>query len=224
MESWFFRRYSYEQKIYINLYIFLVLTEINCHGDLPLSISWNWDGSRFATTCKDKSLRVIDPRTGNVVAEKKKAHEGNKTSKCIFLKSGKIFTLGFSKRCDRQYGLWDPVCISYNRVIKIRSHGDVKMRLKFSGQNWKSPDSWRNRSGGRSFISVLWPRIRCSLRSWKRRRFYQVDIKLVGKSGIQDLRLTPEASGVLKTRFPNFDHLFDYADKKIFCKKKCLKF
>lgn len=85
-----------------------VLTEINCHGDLPLSISWNWDGSRFATTCKDKSLRVIDPRTGNVVAEKKKAHEGNKTSKCIFLKSGKIFTLGFSKRCDRQYGLWDP--------------------------------------------------------------------------------------------------------------------
>ena len=113
MESWFFRRYSYEQKIYINLYIFLVLTEINCHGDLPLSISWNWDGSRFATTCKDKSLRVIDPRTGNVVAEKKKAHEGNKTSKCIFLKSGKIFTLGFSKRCDRQYGLWDPVCISY---------------------------------------------------------------------------------------------------------------
>lgn len=85
-----------------------VLTEIDCHGDLPLSLSWNWDGSLFATTCKDKSLRVIDPRTGKVKGEKKKAHEGNKSAKCIFLKSGKVFTLGFSKRCDRQYALWDP--------------------------------------------------------------------------------------------------------------------
>lgn len=85
-----------------------VLTEITCHNDLPLSISWNWDGSLFATTCKDKSLRIIDPRNGKAIAEKKKAHEGNKSAKCIFLKSGKVFTLGFSKRCDRQYALWDP--------------------------------------------------------------------------------------------------------------------
>jgi len=85
-----------------------VLSQIDCHTDLPLSFSWNFDGSLFATTCKDKSLRVIDPRTGKVIAERKKAHEGTKTSKCVFLKSGKVFTLGFSKRCDRQYALWDP--------------------------------------------------------------------------------------------------------------------
>lgn len=85
-----------------------VLNEITCHSDLPLSISWNWDGSAMATTCKDKSLRVIDPRTGEVLAKKERAHEGNKSAKCIFLKSGKVFTLGFSKRCDRQYALWDP--------------------------------------------------------------------------------------------------------------------
>lgn len=85
-----------------------VLQEIDCHTDLPLCISWNWDGSKFCTTCKDKSLRVIDPRTGDVQAIKEKAHEGQKTAKCVFLKNGKIFTLGFSKRCDRQYGLWDP--------------------------------------------------------------------------------------------------------------------
>ena len=89
--------------------LFLVISEISCHTDIPLSLSWNWDGSAFATTCKDKSLRVIDARSGKVKAEKKKAHEGNKSAKCIFLKSGKVFTLGFSKRCDRQYALWDPV-------------------------------------------------------------------------------------------------------------------
>ena len=63
---------------------------------------------------KDKSLRVVDPRTGKVIAEKKKAHEGTKTSKCVFLKSGKVFTLGFSKRCDRQYALWDPVSFVFS--------------------------------------------------------------------------------------------------------------
>ena len=46
--------------------LILVISEITCHTDLPMSISWNWDGSLFATTCKDKSLRVIDPRTGTV--------------------------------------------------------------------------------------------------------------------------------------------------------------
>jgi len=85
-----------------------VLVSIDCHTDLPLSISWNLNGSQFATTCKDKTLRVINPRNGKVIAEKEKAHEGNKSSKCIFLKTGKVFTLGFSKRCDRQYALWDP--------------------------------------------------------------------------------------------------------------------
>merc|ERR1719232_2476758 len=62
----------------------------------------------LTATCKDKTLRVINPRNGKVIAEKEKAHEGNKSSKCIFLKTGKVFTLGFSKRCDRQYALWDP--------------------------------------------------------------------------------------------------------------------
>lgn len=85
-----------------------VLVTIDCHTDLPLSLSWNWDGSQFATTCKDKTLRVINPRDGKVIAEKEKAHEGNKSAKVVYLKSGKIFTLGFSKRCDRQYALWDP--------------------------------------------------------------------------------------------------------------------
>ena len=39
--------------------IFLVLSQIDCHTDLPLSFSWNFDGSLFATTCKEKIYRVI---------------------------------------------------------------------------------------------------------------------------------------------------------------------
>ncbi|CAN8013999.1 unnamed protein product, partial [Ixodes persulcatus] len=40
---------------------------IDCHPDSIHSMSFNRDGSLLATTCKDKKLRVIDPRTGNVI-------------------------------------------------------------------------------------------------------------------------------------------------------------
>ncbi|KAJ7399966.1 Oxysterol-binding protein 1 [Pitangus sulphuratus] len=38
------------------------------HPDLIYSVSWSRDGSRFCTACKDKNVRVIDPRRGTVVA------------------------------------------------------------------------------------------------------------------------------------------------------------
>ncbi|XP_009985749.1 PREDICTED: coronin-1B-like, partial [Tauraco erythrolophus] len=50
------------------------------------------DGARFCTACKDKSVRVIDPRRGTVVAEKERAHEGARPMRAIFLADGKIFT------------------------------------------------------------------------------------------------------------------------------------
>ena len=37
------------------------------HPDLIYSVSWSRDGSRFCTACKDKSVRVIDPRRGTVL-------------------------------------------------------------------------------------------------------------------------------------------------------------
>ena len=35
--------------------------------DLVQSVSWNYNGSLIAATCKDKKIRVIDARTGAVV-------------------------------------------------------------------------------------------------------------------------------------------------------------
>lgn len=37
------------------------------HPDLIYSVSWNKDGSAICTVCKDKALRVIDPRRGTVL-------------------------------------------------------------------------------------------------------------------------------------------------------------
>jgi coronin-1B/1C/6 len=44
-----------------------LITEIDCLPDIPLSASWSYDGSRIVTSCKDKKLRVIDPRSGDVI-------------------------------------------------------------------------------------------------------------------------------------------------------------
>ncbi|XP_019646705.1 PREDICTED: coronin-6-like [Branchiostoma belcheri] len=83
------------------------LSVIECHTDILWSCGWNYNGTRIVTTCKDKTLRVIDPRTGDVISEKKKAHDGAKPQRAVYMKDGRIFTTGFSRMSERQYALWD---------------------------------------------------------------------------------------------------------------------
>lgn len=45
----------------------LVYQLSEAHPDLIYSVSWNKDGSAICTVCKDKALRVIDPRRGTVL-------------------------------------------------------------------------------------------------------------------------------------------------------------
>ncbi|XP_032019016.1 coronin-6 isoform X6 [Hylobates moloch] len=46
----------------------VLLSLDDMHPDVIHSVCWNSNGSLLATTCKDKTLRVIDPRKGQVVA------------------------------------------------------------------------------------------------------------------------------------------------------------
>ncbi|KAM9220198.1 coronin-1B isoform 1-T3 [Dugong dugon] len=78
------------------------------HPDLIYNICWNRNGSLFCSACKDKSVRIIDPRRGTLVAEREKAHEGARPMRAIFLADGKVFTTGFSRMSERQLALWDP--------------------------------------------------------------------------------------------------------------------
>ncbi|CAJ0949190.1 unnamed protein product [Ranitomeya imitator] len=89
-----------------------LITLDEMHSDLVYNVCWNYNGSLITTTCKDKKLRVIDPRKQEIVAEKSGAHEGARPIKSIFLSDGKIFTTGFSKMSERQLALWDPEKLS----------------------------------------------------------------------------------------------------------------
>ena len=43
---------------------------MSMHGDLVHSLSWKRDGSLMVTSCKDKILRIVDPRAQNVAQVK----------------------------------------------------------------------------------------------------------------------------------------------------------
>lgn len=88
-----------------------ILVHIDSHPDIVYSACFNWDGSKLVTTCKDKKIRIYDPRTGEVESEAV-CHEGSKATRAIFLRHGLIFTTGFNRSSERQYSLRAPDALS----------------------------------------------------------------------------------------------------------------
>eukprot|EP00747_Dinoflagellata_sp_TGD_P167367 gnl/TRDRNA2_/TRDRNA2_191646_c0_seq1.p1 gnl/TRDRNA2_/TRDRNA2_191646_c0~~gnl/TRDRNA2_/TRDRNA2_191646_c0_seq1.p1 ORF type:complete len:462 (+),score=126.17 gnl/TRDRNA2_/TRDRNA2_191646_c0_seq1:27-1388(+) len=78
-----------------------------------MALKWNYTGHLLAATCKDKKMRIIDPRQ-KAIAATCKIHEGVKASKVEWIGSAtapdecnKIITTGFSQQAERQVGIWD---------------------------------------------------------------------------------------------------------------------
>lgn len=81
--------------------------------DLCMSFKWNYTGTLLGATCKDKKLRIIDPRVGSIVAEGK-VHSGAKAAKVEWMGNAsetdswnEFCTTGFSKEAERQIHIWD---------------------------------------------------------------------------------------------------------------------
>jgi len=68
-------------------------------------VEWNYNGSLLASACKDKKVRVFDPRT-NTPATEATGHQGVKGSRVCWLKE-KLFTVGFSKNTEREFNIYD---------------------------------------------------------------------------------------------------------------------
>lgn len=101
-----------ENKIFIwNVGTGEALLEISGHPDQIWCISFNYDGSRFVTTCKDKMIRIINSHTGEIINQGP-GHEGVKPQRAIFTMDGKILTTGFTKRSERLYALRNPNNVS----------------------------------------------------------------------------------------------------------------
>jgi len=78
------------------------------HGGIIQSLEWNYDGSKLVTYCKDKKLRLVDPRSSSITGEVD-SHEGVKGGRAIYMgKHDLIFSVGFGKGAQREYAVWDP--------------------------------------------------------------------------------------------------------------------
>jgi WD40 repeat protein len=83
------------------------LFNIGHHADIVQCVAWNYNGSLLATTCKDKKIRVFDPRTNEIVSEVD-GHQGVKGSRACWLgRDNRLFTTGFGKTSERQYMVFD---------------------------------------------------------------------------------------------------------------------
>lgn len=77
------------------------------HPDTIHSIAYNYNGSLMVTVCKDKKVRLFDPRSAKCVNEGT-GHQGVKGSQVTWLGDGNRFlTTGFSRTSDRQVSFWD---------------------------------------------------------------------------------------------------------------------
>ncbi|KAJ3384770.1 Coronin-2B [Entophlyctis sp. JEL0112] len=90
----------------------------NVHADLIQGLTFNYNGSLVATTCKDKKLRIFDVRTGAVVTEVS-GHQGIKGSRVEWLGSyDKFVTTGFSRSSERQMFVWDHANMGSGEPLK----------------------------------------------------------------------------------------------------------
>ncbi|XP_029363747.1 coronin-7-like isoform X2 [Echeneis naucrates] len=83
------------------------LAVLEQHSDQLQSLSWKRDGSLLASSCKDKMLRVFDPRAQLTPVQSAKSLQNNKDSRILWTREDLLLTTGFDMMRSREVKLWD---------------------------------------------------------------------------------------------------------------------
>nr|KAF6440227.1 coronin 7 [Rousettus aegyptiacus] len=84
------------------------LTELVAHGDLVQGAVWSQDGALVGTTCKDKQLRIFDPRAKPKASQSTQAHENSKDGRLAWTGTQEhLVSTGFNQMREREVKLWD---------------------------------------------------------------------------------------------------------------------
>ena len=79
------------------------------HPEPILDVAWDYRGETYLTSCKDKAVRIVDPRAATVGCTIPTAHEGSKSTKLVWAGTLDHFvSVGFTKFSARQFKVWDP--------------------------------------------------------------------------------------------------------------------
>ncbi|XP_064448540.1 coronin-7 isoform X3 [Mirounga angustirostris] len=84
------------------------LTELAAHGDLVLGAVWSRDGALVGTMCKDKQLRIFDPRAKPGASQSTEAHKNSKDGRLVWTGTQEhLVSTGFNQMREREVKLWD---------------------------------------------------------------------------------------------------------------------
>ncbi|KAJ7066098.1 hypothetical protein C8F01DRAFT_1228253 [Mycena amicta] len=82
----------------------------------------------LATTCRDRKLRIFDPRVGGEAARITDGHGGIKGSRVVWMgTNAHIATSGFSKMSDHQVAIWETGGLGNLKTIVIDQSAGVMM-------------------------------------------------------------------------------------------------
>eukprot|EP00539_Tryblionella_compressa_P010624 CAMPEP_0178801088 /NCGR_PEP_ID=MMETSP0745-20121128/13169_1 /TAXON_ID=913974 /ORGANISM="Nitzschia punctata, Strain CCMP561" /LENGTH=458 /DNA_ID=CAMNT_0020459917 /DNA_START=74 /DNA_END=1450 /DNA_ORIENTATION=+ len=178
--------------------------------DLTQDIIWDVRGDNYATSNKDKALRIVDGRTGKESSKVEKAHEGVKSVKIQWMgETGKILTTGSSKQSGREMKVWDvknlstplhteavdtasgaliPLYDQDTSVLYLCGKGDGQIRLyEFEDKSpyiFKLTDGFRSTVPGKGYCAV--PKRGLDIMACETFRV----LKLTNKDGIHPLHFT----------------------------------
>lgn len=98
------------------------------HGDAIQSLAFNPTGTLLATTCRDRKIRLFDPRTSGEAIRVTDGHSGIKGARVIWMgEHDKIATTGFSKMSDRQVCIWETGGLGNLKTMSLDQSAGVIM-------------------------------------------------------------------------------------------------
>lgn len=98
------------------------------HLDAIQSIAFNAVGTVLATTCRDRKLRLFDPRTGGEPVRVTDGHGGVKGARVVWMgEMDRVATTGFSKMSDRQVGIWETGGLGNVKLTSLDQSSGVVM-------------------------------------------------------------------------------------------------
>ncbi|XP_063048615.1 coronin-7 isoform X1 [Engraulis encrasicolus] len=85
----------------------MALAVLEQHPDQLQSFAWKQDGSLMATSCKDKKLRIFDPRAQLTAIQSVSGLANNRDSRVLWVRDDWFVSTGFNQVRQQEVRLWD---------------------------------------------------------------------------------------------------------------------
>jgi len=103
-------------------------TVLSGHGDAIQSLAFNSTGQLLVTTCRDRKMRLFDPRAGGDAVRVGEGHGGIKGARVVWMGDrDRIATTGFSRMSDRQVGVWEASSLKNLKTTTLDQSAGVVM-------------------------------------------------------------------------------------------------